>query len=509
MQAVNSQNHVGEWRSPGSLSEGSSEALVKKIKASGSLAGYARRNPEESTDRSFVCCLVEDLKWAVSRLHPTTAITLTQTEEWAIFLHNALTHDMRAYHGIAHVFQISAGASPVQLLAALFRNVITHYIDGLKLSEKEEELLQGIFHAGSDKKLSSEISDPRDLIIIKIFGFEIGMDLSSRKKALGGLDIFLSAILASRLLGDTISLSSVAQLACCLEATIPFRKANESGETPLDTLHGRLQECNSVFSLGFTDDQMIAIVQQAADLHNRVLGNMASTDLAEFLNHTWRLLPEQHPALRQHALYTLQDYYTAIKSMVDIIEGLNPEAVFLSFHGLPQDIEVQLFQSRLSHNLMKARIYLRARLLSVAVVSAIACLTGGDKAPKSFFFGDLPSPNRETTALGDTLAAGDETDDEVYNILCGSRMRVNGFDTPNAPLAAYVYRALSDKGVSDALAASTTPMTKNNSWTLILSLPQDVVEDVVGELSRVVLSRKSRIDRFLTEFRVKITETKP
>lgn len=128
-----------------------------------------------------------------------------------------------------------------------------------------------------------------------------------------------------------------------MEATIPFRKTIDA-LPPMDRLFERLQTVKSMTRTllkkkGHAVEKeqhpgVVHTIQQAADLHNRSVGNMASKDFAEFMDHTWT-------PLRPHVLYTLADYYKAIESMVKLTAGLPPNVVFVSFQGLRSPREQQ------------------------------------------------------------------------------------------------------------------------------------------------------------------------
>jgi hypothetical protein len=492
--------------------------------------------PRRNIDGSYISSLIQDLMWAVSELQLTTAsssaatattATTTKAENWAIFLHGCLTRDSRGYHGIRHVFEICAGASSLQFLAAAFRNAISYHSidqDTAQFSpmnaRREQELLHGIFVPGTLILAETTLVDASDLLVADIFNFKRGSDLKQFQGLHGAIDVFLSAILASRLLKYSLPLAQIAQIATCLEATIPFRTIQKQQQqqqhghahtttTPLDILYARLAQCNETYGLQLTKGQLVETLQQAADLQNRSVGNMVTDDIAEFLDHTWSLLPEQHSSLRRHALYTLADYYAALYSMTELIRGLQPSTVYVSFRGVPNKDEMRVFHERLQCNLVTSTVYLRVRLFSVAMVSALACLTGGG-GPKSFFFGDIPSADRQTERLGDGLPKmmidsengdkeGVSQHDEVYDILCGNRMSDTGFDTQNAPLAAYLYRQLGCPAIVKALEHAALPMTEDSAWALLQSLPPAVVGAVGAEVGRVAVSRRKGIERLLGE----------
>jgi len=515
--------------SSGVISVGASSDLVNRLKQN----FKARQAPEDDVFRkqTYITSLIQDLTWAFVELG--RPVNVKKVEEWAIFLHEMLTRESRKYHSVAHVYEISAAATPLQFLAAAFRDVVSHYIDGGRPHLKQKELLDGVFDPADSFVLNPKIdSDPRDLLVVTIFGFAPNSDLQAFQGLHNGLDVFLSAMLASRLLRDHLDLKLTAQLAACLEATIPFRKAQPKpdgsgmGPSPIDKLYQNLAKCNADFALGMSEQEVIETIQQAVDLRNRSVGNMVTDDLAEFLDHTWSLLPEQNVALRKSTLHTLTDYYCAVSSMVRLLLSIEPETVYGSFQGIPNESDTSRFRQMLTRNLKVALVYLRARLLSVAVVAAFAMITGGD-APKSFFFGDLPALHRESERLGDGLTLkippGDASDAaanqrynvEVYDLLRGDRMAETGFDTRNAPFAAYIYEALGDKRVEKALDGHccdcpgseevrechpSCPFKDDNAcWALLRSLPYDLVCDLGTEVGRIAISRKKSIERILSK----------
>jgi hypothetical protein len=140
-----------------------------------------------------------------------------------------------------------------------------------------------------------------------------------------------------------------------------------------------------------SEETMVEVIQMGADLQNRSVGNLVSTDIAVLLDHTWSLLPEKNVALINKTLYTLTEYGIAIQKMSAHLSQLKAETLFLSFRGLPSKKEMETLQQRCAKNLETVTLYMQARLLSVAIVACFACMTGGANAPKTFFFGDLPT----------------------------------------------------------------------------------------------------------------------
>lgn len=497
MRRVSWKQSIPLLRSEDSISAGASVGLMNKLKPKFDMrrASSVEFSPAQYT---FITSLIEDLQWALRELGYD--MDMKAVEGWAIFLHEMLTRDSRRYHGISHVYEMCAGASPLQFLAAVFRDVVSHYIDR-EVDPKQQALVGDVL---VNNVLNPELYNQRDVLVARLFGFQPGDDLASHEGLHKSLDVFLSAICAARLFGYAISVRHLAQIVVCLEATIPFRKPKNGGPKPLDVLFDRLVKCNEDFALDLSDSDMIETLQQAADLANRSVGNMANDDIAEFLDHTWSLLPEQNIALRKSTLYTVCEYYHAIHAMVHVLESMDPDGVYQSFQNLPVKEETEQFRSMMKRNMGIALLYIRARMLTVSIVSAFAILTGGD-APKSFFFGDLPSLQSVSDRLGDYLTPLTPDPDtteynvEVYDLLRGNSMADTGFDTRNAPLAAYCYQRLGDKKLLEAVSCyCPCPLPEDCAWELLKALDYDMVCTVGNELASVAISRAKGIQRVLT-----------
>jgi len=209
-------------------------------------------------------------------------------------------------------------------------------------------------------------------------------------------------------------------------------------------------------------------------------------------------LPEQNVALRQHTLFTVTEFHDAIQGMVQTVQTMqaNNDSVYSSFRGVPDPSETIVFQQKLSYNLYHASTYLQVRLLSAAVVSALASLTGGD-GPRSFFFGDPPSLNYESSKLGDGLHVVDadnaeesvKYDSKVLAVLQGHGMTATFFEAGSAPLSAYLYQVLGDAFLPGALEKCRMPFTNETALELLMFLPPPVFQAVAQEFSQFAVSR--------------------
>ncbi|HAJ62435.1 MAG TPA: hypothetical protein DCP31_26955, partial [Cyanobacteria bacterium UBA8543] len=89
-------------------------------------------------------------------------------------------------------------------------------------------------------------------IVTDIFGLAPGQVLSP----FAGQNEFLSALIAALSLSPLLKESQVAQIAACIEATIPFRPLSSAGLKPSEILHQRLVSANTKFNFGWNESEI-------------------------------------------------------------------------------------------------------------------------------------------------------------------------------------------------------------------------------------------------------------
>lgn len=517
---VSGRDSLVKLRDDDVISPGGSQVLHLSL-------SVLQRRPRKSTGAeeslTYITSIIQDMRWALTELNEGERpnCTAMELEIWGCFLDRQLSQSSRNYHSVAHIFEISAGAGPLQVLAAFFRDCVHYAIDdgdpatqmlGQVASNSRHLTVQGILQGyliPGTHTIAPDLSEG-DRLVCFIFGYRPEQDLSSSVRGWHkGLDILLSAVVVTRILQKCLSRAQIAQLCVCLEATIPNRLRDNN--KPLEDVYQRLIQANKEFNLDLSEDDMIETVQQACDLWNRQVGNLMSDDLSVVLDHTWRLLPEVNPALRRRALYKLNEYHIALQSMTNVIGSMRASTIVMEFREIPCLPEAMQFKHLVSDNMDLVSLYLKVRLLAVAIVAALACLTGGD-APKSFFFGDEPlayETDYYMDQLGDKLLEDEDRIDtaaeyrkQVYEALCGER-RTSGFDTQRAPLAAYLYRTLGDDRIAQILQDchildGPLPLTNEGSWGLLRAMPRTVVCTVAEEMSRFTISRQAALDRVMS-----------
>eukprot|EP00522_Entomoneis_paludosa_P012864 CAMPEP_0172443088 /NCGR_PEP_ID=MMETSP1065-20121228/3402_1 /TAXON_ID=265537 /ORGANISM="Amphiprora paludosa, Strain CCMP125" /LENGTH=538 /DNA_ID=CAMNT_0013193183 /DNA_START=65 /DNA_END=1681 /DNA_ORIENTATION=+ len=462
-------------------------------------------------------------------------------ERMACLIHESMSVSSRNYHSVQHVFDVAEGVDaddPIAIIAALFHDCVYYHVDG-GLSELQYDKLRGAVafghgqvttHPGENggahmpiyeaHKTTPCADDALLCMVEKVFGYAKGQNVNHQN----GLNEFLSTVIAVRELESILPMKRLAQIAICIEATIPFRSIDkETGKTCMEKLYDKVVSVNQDFALGLTETEIVQSVQRAADLGNSDVLNFGTKDVFWFLDNTWSLLPESNEGLRRHYLYTVQQFQFAVFKMYGFFCFLQPEVIFPYFQDIPAPEKIHERVTNASHNLQVGRKYVGAKLLSLSVLSAIAELTGGD-APISLFMGDLPSRHSSISApvgqagkeekrksitrsleiqgieLEDSNSnlAEDHYDEDVYEVLAKGRRTETSFDVRQSPLAANFYRVLGDDELKSIFTdIKVHPMTPEVAWTFLKRLPRDIVRDVIKNVSHTAISRTDKILKLL------------
>lgn len=487
-------------------------------------------------------------------------LAIPKLEKMAVFIYESMCISARNYHSVQHVFDIIAhdrrlGDNPIAVLAACFHDCIYYHVDG-GLTSVQAKLLKGSYKVeGLNLEVQDNLSDyitkhsiykffaseersanteNRVLLlnmVESIFGYIPGQNISITND---GLNEFLSALVAVRMLSDHLPLEILAQIACCIESTIPFRKIDEkTGKTHMQRLYDNMKETRDFFNLKLSDEDLVVSVQRSCLLSNSDVGNFSTTDRHWFLDNTWSLLPETNESLRNEYVYSVEHFHTALYKMYKFFGFLQPEVVFHEFQGVPDLPEMACMTQECSNNLEFGRTYVGAKLVAVSLLSAVAVLTDGD-APISLFTGDLRAAKRRGSGLvtkdpsmmqraqmmqrqtsglpfskvrvsdflRQPLHCCEDPPEEslkqcnemVFQILAEGRRSESSFDTKRSPWAAMLYGYMGDEGLNQILTEHTLyPMTQEHAWNLLRALPPIPVHSIVGIICSHALSRQDKI----------------
>lgn len=427
-----------------------------------------------------------------------------ETERLGVMVNRAMSAQHRSFHTPEHIFDLAVPDDPHVTLAALFHDVVYYHVD-MGFSDEIGDVLESyIEREGDTLRISSHVS-PDDRAFFgcaAVFGFSPGDTLSP----FGGLNEFLSALLMDVLLEGKVSDLDLLIATACIEATIPFRPVSAEGQEPPQLLAQRLQQTNEQFGLGLDDQGLSHIVTSAVRFANSDVQNFAESDVARFLDNTWKLLPETNPVLRFKGVYTIRNYSLALLKMYGFLGVLQPESVFHHYQGFPEKAEYTRIVELARRNLTVGHRYLGIKLLTAGILHALAQLTGGD-APVAFFMGDLdPQEDRGqlSTYLPDEPVQchrADDEQDDLFRLLAHGRAGEAGFDLQHSPLSLFVYRCLSDAELSSGIEHARHMFSGDNSPEQFLAaLPHKTVRAIAEAASYLAFTRSEQLTELATRF---------
>lgn len=475
--------------------------------------------------------LVEEMRESLSKL--SAHATCSNLETWACIIYESMSAPSRTFHSVQHVFDISKGAGPISKLAAFFHDVVYYGIDG-GLNDRQEDLIGDVICSSKiivkkkimsivkDKateketeieteieieteeeivKITDKVLDRNTNMVLDVFGFRPGQILDPFK----GMNEFLSAVMAVRCYQSSMEILHLMQITACIEATIPFRKINDKGQSPCDVLYERLKVVNETYDLQLDEHGLVETVQRSADLGNRDLANFSTPERAVFLSNTWNLLPESNINLRNTKVFRVSDYALALKKMTGFFQFLDAETIYLSFRDEVDD-EIKRKKTIVAAlNVKVATKYMLCKRLSIGVVAAISELSGGD-APLALFLGDLPEPHFVSTSIEDLIDVQEPSDDvsidwSVFELLMYGRESESKFDIKNSPLAAYLYSLIGDEGIARCLKYAVHPMDEANAKKLLLALPEIASATIVAACAEIAVTREEKLHQMMLELK--------
>jgi hypothetical protein len=208
-------------------------------------------------EQEYHKCL-EKLNWATDRLQ--VEVSDSQLQQIAELIVQPMTGPWRYFHTPDHIFEVGGSTDPIEVLAALFHDLVYVQVDqsvNFNLAYYISPLIKEVKPIKGGGKEHLKIRDrselPPDsifLLVISVFGFTPGQQLSP----FAGQNEFLSAIVAAKALEPFLEAKILVQVIACIEATIPFQMPSEDGLTASDRLYKRLQETNDRFNLELPDD---------------------------------------------------------------------------------------------------------------------------------------------------------------------------------------------------------------------------------------------------------------
>jgi hypothetical protein len=425
-------------------------------------------------------------------------IDLMEVERLAVMINRAMTAGTRSFHTPEHIFTLVDPGNPHITLAALFHDLVYYSIDQGFVAEIEEAIGPSIESRDGDLWLrpSRRGDDPALEMCQGVFGIASGQKLS----ASGGMNEFLSALVMNRRLAGVVSPSDLLVATGCIEATIPFRKPDASGRSPADILFARLTDTARDLDLALKKGRVEHAVQWAVTFANRDVSNFSDAEVTRFLDNTWKLLPESNPSLRTQGVYSIRSYRIALQKMEGFLRYLDPDAIFAQFHGVPADKDLRRMRRCAMRNVTTARDYLGIKLLTAAILEALAEITGGD-APISLFMGDIDA-RRKGDRLDDHLPAyrppaGRPLDPMLHDLLAHGRASASSFDLQNSPLSLFIYIHLGTEEARRHLDEARAMFGgKTAADAFLESLPAGMVATIAKACARMAFTRSGALQGY-------------
>lgn len=427
-------------------------------------------------------------------------IDLLQLEGLAIMVHRAMTVQARYFHTPEHIFSLSDASNPIQALAALYHDVVYYQVDEGFIPEIQTLIAPYLREENGQLFLTTD-ADPADAAFartLEVFAFQPGQRLAP----LDGQNEFLSALTMNKSLEGIVSVRDLLKATACIEATIPFRGLNAQGESPADVLKNRLTAINVRHQYGMSAEEITQTVEMAVALSNRDVASFAEKDTAIFLNGTWLLLPETNPSLRLKGIYSIRSYRQALQKMSGFLNFLDPNVIF-NRHGDTPPLEAYTEMVRLARqNLHTAREYLDIKLLTTAILEALAELTGGD-APMALFMGDIDTTDKDYVRLEDflplpTAACLEDESSPIFRLLAYGRASASSFDMSNSPLSLFIYHHLGMQESQRLLELAESMFNGQLAPDMFLDqLPTSVIVPVVTACAVMATTRSAALRRYL------------
>jgi hypothetical protein len=434
------------------------------------------------------------------------SMALGEVERLAVMINQAMTLHTRSFHTPEHIFDLVDPSNPRTTLAALFHDLVYYNVDQGFTPQIAESVSSSIEAREGELWVSSR-PDPADralAVCLAVFGFEHGQKMSP----FGGMNEFLSALVMNRKLFGIVREEDLLPVTACIEATIPFRAADSSGQSPAERLAERLRKASRDFGLDLSEQAVRRAVMDAVMFANRDVANFAVEEVTRFLDNTWKLLPETNPSLRTQGIYSIGSYRVALQKMEGFLQSLDPRTIFARYGGEPPDEEFERMLARATRNVTTARDYLGMKLLTAAILEALADMSGGD-APVPLFMGDIDAAETGSR-LQDHLPPpaprpGVAMDSVLHDLLAHGRASASSFDLQNSPLSLFLYLHLGNEGFRALLGMARRRFTGAVSVSEFLdALPGDMVAAVAEGCARMAFTRSDQLLAYAASRRRKI-----
>lgn len=457
-----------------------------------------------SLEQDYTQQCLDKLVWAMDKLQ--ISVERNQLAKIAALIVQTMTGPWRYFHTPDHIFEVGGSEDPIEAIAALFHDVVYYQVD------RSVNFNLSYYVASFIKEVDSTLvirepdglPQPRDFVFdlaSVIFGFTPGQSLSP----FAGQNEFLSAVVGGKVLEPFVPPALLLQILACIEGTIPFRAPSQEGLTAAEQLFERLQAANHKFDLGLSSEELVEAVKRSVRMANRDVGSFAYPNSALFLDNTWNLLPETNHNLKNAGSYnpgsyTVQEYRIALQKMEGFMNFLKPELIFQQYKGEPDEETYRGLLERARRNIEIAQLYLGSKLLSIALLEAIA-QRFGRAITLSTMMGEVSSDKYSGAKLEDFLPEiahphnpQNDIEREVLALLEEGRYHSSDYDTKNSPLTTFMVKYLGFDRIRQELDQAKKFFQGDlSSEGFLDTCNPDVNDAIVKSLLRLFESRKTAL----------------
>lgn len=424
-------------------------------------------------------------------------VPVAQLEEMAVLVHSAMESPQRRYHVSGHALYMCEGMAPRQVLAAVFHDIIYYQLDHGFPARLAPLFTPVVCQRGQELVLLRPEAGDRPLqLCLDLFGFAPGQVLP----LFGGMNEFLSAVVAVRLLQPHIGIADLIAVVACIEATVPFRGPDAQGRGCSELLAQRLREQARLQLAAPADDALeawvLGVMREAVGIANRDVAGFSESEPGRFVSGTWLLIEESNAPLAAVGVYTLQDYRQALMRMLTFLDSLIAGRVFQHYGGAPEEQTFRCMALAAGANIAFASSFLRLKISSIAVIEALALATGGN-GPVSMFLGDIRSEHGRPQRIEDLLpGAPDATglDDKLLDLLEKGRPQDSRNDLTVSPLTAWMYRCLGARGCANTLARARRMFAGDiGPREFLAHLQAAMLTGIIDACADIAVSRRERL----------------
>ncbi|WP_324281802.1 hypothetical protein VKI22_13005 [Cyanobacterium aponinum UTEX 3221] len=311
----------------------------------------------------------------------------------------AMGGNYRCFHNFEHLLMFKDQEDPIITIAGLFHDLVYIQVDRkitfnltVYLAPLIQERIDGLYIKSRQNKKDKYLE-----IILKIFGLNIDDNLSNFR----GHNEFLSALCTAQILDNSLPLTVIVRIVTIIELTIPFRQL-ENNISISQQLEKRLSKVNQQFQLGLKNDEIILTIIQGVKLANLDVSGFASTNVKDFINNTWLLLPETNHILNDQYHYLIKDCCIALIKTTKFIQCLFPENIFHCYHDYPSSDAYESLINRSKYNLNIAQYYFAYHIIGLSILQAfISRFTFS--LPLSFFFPHKSNSSKNNSSFIDYI----------------------------------------------------------------------------------------------------------